>query len=391
MSVKNRFKISFGFSFVGIATASAILASIIIFLFFRKLESNEDKKITYNIQTLLRNEVNLRNTYALSKSLVDLENIGIFKCASLKEENNKFTYYDTISFDNCGRSYFIDLRIVKTELKAQSGFVYQFNYIKNINYFSLIVEISSYLILILFLYLFKNYVKTTENKMKTRLKIFEIEKKLLQDHAKQISHDVASPLSAIKMVVELIKNIDPEVKEVLLSSVERTQSIFDDLKNEKNNRSAAVDVVQCLKQIIAEKNTLWLGECYFDINLSKLDFGKVVADEETMKRIFSNLLNNSYESMKNINHKKISILIQNLDTYVEITIRDVGKGIPSEVLPKIGTKGFSYDKQDHSTAGSGLGLYSAIQFLKGWGGDLVVTSKLNVGTTITLKLKTFES
>lgn len=377
-------------NFVTTAVFSGLLVASLIFIFFRKLDQKEDEKIISNIKTILRNEVNLRNTYALSKSLVDLETIGVIRCSSLKEENNSFVYYDTISIDNCSKSLFLSLRKIRAELKAQSGFTYEFYFVKNLNYFSLIVEFSSYLILICLVYLFKNFVQITESRITTRQKIFEIEKKLMQDHAKQISHDVASPLSAIKMVVELVKNIDPEIKEILLNSIQRTQSIFDDLKNEKGTQSASVNVIHCLSEIVSEKKAIWGENCSFNLELSKEDLVNVVANEQNLKRIFSNILNNSYESMNHLPNKNISIYAKYLSGYIEISILDSGIGLPEDILPNIGKKGFSYGKQEISTAGSGLGLYSSIQLLKSWGGDLTLSSKLNEGTSVTIKLKIYE-
>ena len=68
-------------------------------------------------------------------------------------------------------------------------------------------------------------------------------------------------------------------------------------------------------------------------------------------------------------------------------ISDNGKGIPVHILEKIGIKGFSYGKENISTAGSGIGLHYAIETLKYWGGDLKISSIQNQGTQISLEFK----
>ena len=364
---------------------AAAFLIIIIFFIFRQIDRNEDAKIVSNIKTLLRNEINLRNTYALSKSLVDLEKIGVFKCARLQEDNDKFSYYDTILSNNCGNVFFFNTRLVNADLVTQSGFVYRFSFIKNTNYFSIVIEIGSYLLIMTLVFFFNNFVRSTEQKIALKQKVFEIEKSMMEEHARQISHDVSSPLSAIKMVVELVKNIDPEVKEILINSVNRTQTVFDDLKRERSNQLEFVDLNKCLDAIIAEKKLVWLNECKIDYIKNTLP--SVVADEEKLKRVLSNILNNAYEAMDDIKDKKISIAAKQMNQSVEIVITDCGKGLSSELISKIGQKGFSHGKDGHATAGSGLGVYSSIQALKSWGGNLTIASLPDQGTRVYITLK----
>ena len=69
-----------------------------------------------------------------------------------------------------------------------------------------------------------------------------------------------------------------------------------------------------------------------------------------------------------------------------MSIKDFGKGISSEDLKKIGTKGFSSGK----TNGNGLGIFYARRFAEDLGGRIEFASELGKGTSTKLLLPAFE-
>jgi signal transduction histidine kinase len=79
-------------------------------------------------------------------------------------------------------------------------------------------------------------------------------------------------------------------------------------------------------------------------------------------------------------------LARQSDNKILLSIRDNGKGIPPEVLSKIGTQGLSYAK-----TGTGLGLSHAIETIRKHKGDLKIESTLGQGTTVTLELPLSEA
>jgi two-component system, NtrC family, nitrogen regulation sensor histidine kinase NtrY len=68
-------------------------------------------------------------------------------------------------------------------------------------------------------------------------------------------------------------------------------------------------------------------------------------------------------------------------TWVRVTVRDDGRGIPAAILPRIFEPHFST-----RTSGSGLGLAISRQLIDGWGGEIDVTSAVGEGTTVSLRL-----
>ena len=71
-----------------------------------------------------------------------------------------------------------------------------------------------------------------------------------------------------------------------------------------------------------------------------------------------------------------------LDGSVLIEVKDNGKGIPPEVLAKLGQKGETYGK----AGGNGLGLYHARTTIEGWGGSFKIESVPGKGTAVLITL-----
>ena len=68
-----------------------------------------------------------------------------------------------------------------------------------------------------------------------------------------------------------------------------------------------------------------------------------------------------------------------------LRITDQGIGIPKEDLSNIGQK-FFRAKNTLSVAGTGIGLYLTKHFIELHGGDVLIESELNVGTSVTVTL-----
>jgi hypothetical protein len=99
-------------------------------------------------------------------------------------------------------------------------------------------------------------------------------------------------------------------------------------------------------------------------------------------RVLSNLINNAVEAIESCGLVHITVSSLEPD-FVELTICDTGKGIPTHVLPRLMQRGATHGK----VGGSGLGLDHARECLESWGGRLSIASKPGQGTTVTLQLK----
>ncbi|MEA2108973.1 MAG: ATP-binding protein, partial [Pseudomonadota bacterium] len=113
------------------------------------------------------------------------------------------------------------------------------------------------------------------------------------------------------------------------------------------------------------------------------DLWLVEADKGQLSQVISNLVINAQQAMPT--GGTITITAGNIKTAasrrIQITVRDEGVGIAPEHLSTVFDPYFSTKQQ-----GSGLGLASAYSIISKHGGTITVDSKLNQGTTFTIRL-----
>ena len=223
--------------------------------------------------------------------------------------------------------------------------------------------------------------------------------------AKQVAHDVRSPLSALNLVVETFKEIPEDRRLILRNAVQRINDIANDLltksKTNSQNPAGKASVVKTeiimlpsiIDSIVSEKRTQYREKMQIRIetDLSGAFGAFSKANSKDLKRIISNLVNNSVEAMFNASGKIIVGVNKQKDFNI-IFIKDNGQGIPPEILKNLGQPGVSHGKQsDPSGSGNGLGVSHAKATVESWGGHLSISSKPGVGTTFELAIPSVEA
>lgn len=95
--------------------------------------------------------------------------------------------------------------------------------------------------------------------------------------------------------------------------------------------------------------------------------------------MFINLIKNAIEVMQN--EGTITIAFENHEGFILISVHDEGVGMSEEQLKRLGEPFFT-TKQN----GTGLGLMVTYRIINQHNGVVDVESKVNVGTTFTVKL-----
>lgn len=121
------------------------------------------------------------------------------------------------------------------------------------------------------------------------------------------------------------------------------------------------------------------------ISLS-FDFGEegtVYMDKKLLKHIVTNLLSNAikFSPIDSL----IIVKVSYQDTFIYINIVDKGIGIPSENITRLFTRFYRADNAGQ-IQGTGLGLSIVQQYVTLMGGGITVESKLNEGSTFTVRL-----
>lgn len=108
-----------------------------------------------------------------------------------------------------------------------------------------------------------------------------------------------------------------------------------------------------------------------------------IADKRLLKNILINLLSNALKFSKE--DTTVWITVQNRGEQLFIKIKDEGVGIPDEDQHHLFTT-FFRGKNVTNVQGTGLGLPIVKRYLDLLKGDIILESKLNVGTTVSIRL-----
>ncbi len=285
--------------------------------------------------------------------------------------------------------------------------------------------------------------------IKNKLEL-HVKEKTLADVAKQVAHDIRSPLSALNIITSTLADVPEEKRLLIRNSVQRINDIANDLlqKGKSASSSSAVDSNQNLLQasteagakqaagtssgiindsesaaqskrpntvflvstvvdnIISEKRIQFREKINVQINIDlKNAFGLFVkANPNELSRVISNLINNSVEALPNQSGNIEVSVFSSSDKKVCIQINDNGSGIPKHILAKLGQMGVTHGK-DNSQSGSGLGVYHAMKTVQEFNGSIRFESTTkddismnpnsseikHTGTTITLEIPQADS
>ncbi len=207
---------------------------------------------------------------------------------------------------------------------------------------------------------------------------------------RKVAHDIRSPISTLSLISHQIPN--DEIKKLQMSVVEQINSIAEDLleKNRilsgqplglKNN--GQILLVDLFKQIEAEyfaKKVIHKRSIQFLISSNNF----LIQKEKTkiLYPVVCNFINNSIDATFN-DLSIITITVETSAKHIKIIFFDNGKGMPDDIVNKIGQMPISFDKSN----GNGLALFNAKKDLESIGGTLKVKSVFNEFTQIEIEIK----
>lgn len=201
--------------------------------------------------------------------------------------------------------------------------------------------------------------------------------------AKQVSHDIRSPLSALSFALSTFDEADERIK-LMSSASKRINKIAEDLllnaRGLKIHEVCSSQLEPMIKSLVQEKKSEFANQpdIKFDIDLCSDQISGISVDTSSLERALSNLINNSCESMSGRGVVRVSQKVDLNDLVISVT--DNGKGIPDELLPSLGNSEVSFGKQ-----GNGLGLSYAKRIAESSGGRIRIESRLGCGTTVSMR------
>ena len=109
-----------------------------------------------------------------------------------------------------------------------------------------------------------------------------------------------------------------------------------------------------------------------------LPLAPAYGDKHALRRVLTNLVGNAIHYTPADGH--ITVSIRERDGYIQVLVKDDGRGIPPADLAKLFQR-FAQGTSLHRTTGTGLGLYLSRQIIEAHGGRISAESEVGKGST----------
>lgn len=228
----------------------------------------------------------------------------------------------------------------------------------------------------------------------------------LKEMISNISHDIKTPLTAIKGYAE-------GLMDGVADTPEKQERYLKTIYTKANDMSALVDelsyytkidtntmpyhfervrvndyFVDCIEENMTE---LELINLHLSLESNVAEEIEVLADREQLHRVMSNLIGNAVKYRGNKENGSITVRLTEEGKFVQVEVTDTGQGIAEKDLPNIFERFYRTDTSRNSKqGGTGLGLAIAKKIIEEHGGKISARSEEGKGTSIFFSLKKIE-
>jgi len=245
--------------------------------------------------------------------------------------------------------------------------------------------------------------ESLERKIRLLEETLESQKKaseLKSEFVSHVSHELRTPLTSIKAYIEALCTHDNDTDfpqrgqflDIISKETNRliriVNGILDVSKIEFGQRplqrksvdleKLARDAILTLKPSLDEKKLRV-------VSAISRDLPHVDVDEDLIKEVFINLINNAAKYSEE--NKTITIAAEEGAVDISVSIQDEGIGIPNTEIGKIFNKYFRVRSENsRKNEGVGLGLAIVKNIIEKHGGTITVTSEENIGSKFTFTI-----
>jgi len=207
-----------------------------------------------------------------------------------------------------------------------------------------------------------------------------------------VSHDIKAPLASVKGLINLVR-LSPEAElENCLSLMDRSIDklngfVGDILVHSRNSRvELKNDTINFGKEVeLAAEELRYMDNAHKVKLITSFKLNAVgVTDQYRLQSVLKNLISNSVKYY-NPDAKKSWVKLNIITTkeLIQIKVSDNGIGIDDDKVEKVFDM---FYRASENSFGSGLGLYIVKETIEKLKGEISVTSKNNVGTTVSLNI-----
>lgn len=212
-----------------------------------------------------------------------------------------------------------------------------------------------------------------------------------------VSHELRTPLSYILGYSEELENstlTEDERKKymkIIHNESKRLHKLTVDLltlTKEQTIKEDPIVMAELLREVVSLAQ-LSIKEKSIQVELELDEEIIVKGDNQILEQVFINLLENAIRYSEE--DKRIAIKLVEHEGRARISVKDEGKGIPKEDLPRITDRFYRVNKaRTTSDGGAGLGLNIVKHFVNMHAGQLQIESELDKGTEVIVDLPLYE-
>lgn len=204
------------------------------------------------------------------------------------------------------------------------------------------------------------------------------------------AHELKTPITVLKANLQLLERIklqldSPKAKQLIegaSASMAKVNILVEDLLNVSKHSGGRLELQKNwfdIPQILDTCCNHVRIEGSHDLIVTGEKHLKIFADEHRIEQVLVNLVNNAVKYAPGSN--QIQLIVERVDQYAKISVRDFGPGISQQQIPKLFDRYWQADKSSSSYTGLGLGLSICAEIIERHGGTIGVESTLGEGST----------
>ena len=230
------------------------------------------------------------------------------------------------------------------------------------------------------------------------LKPIEQSMQKLQQFTADASHELRSPLTAVKTAVEVMQShpdrihpADVKKVEAIANATQQMVQLIEDLLMlaradmplKPTTPQVSLPIHEILEDLIEFLQPQATAK-HISLQSTQLNQAFIPGDAKSLRRLFVNLLDNAIKYTPK--GGTITVALSLLDQSVIVSVQDSGIGIAPEHLPRVFDRLWRADSARAHQDGAGLGLAIAQAIAQAHGGEIIVSSQIGTGSCFKVHL-----